>query len=58
MWAGLNAKREEKKNQKGVKVVDLPSVQFLDLFGPPNEVQKTNIYPMQNIILGDIIPNN
>lgn len=41
MWAELNAKREEKKkNQKGVKVVDLPSVQFLDLFGPPNEVQK------------------
>lgn len=32
MWAELNA--------KGVKVVDLPSVQFLDLFGPPNEVQK------------------
>lgn len=50
--------RGEKKTQKGVKVVDLPSVQFLDLFGPPNEVQKTNIYPMQNIILGDIIPNN
>lgn len=32
--------RGKKKNQKGVKVVDLPSVHFLDLFGPQNEVQK------------------
>lgn len=55
---GTKCKERGEKKQKGVKVVDLPSVHFLDLFGPPNEVQKQRYTRCKISFYGDIVPNN
>lgn len=57
LWVGLNAKREEKKPRGGESSYSAKCA-FLRPVRTSIKGAKTNIYPMQNIILSDIIPIN